>query len=107
MDLRSVYVTQKNGHWIAIWQPWIRLGTTLHRPIGVGHVAGFPWREAASKLHVASTLPDKDVDSDHARFLDWATADHTTELMPSSPLPSLVVTFHFPTPFSLPTGFFS
>jgi hypothetical protein len=61
----------------------------------------------AEKLHAASTLPDKDADSDHARFLDWATADHTTELMPSSPLPSPVVAFHFPAPFSPPTSFFS
>jgi hypothetical protein len=130
MDLRSVYVTKKNGRWIAIWQLWIRLGTTLLHSVGVGHVAGFPCREAAMKLHTASMLPDKDTGSGHARFLGWTTTYRMTELTPMSPLPSLVVAFcfpapilpelmmsspapspvvafRFPAPFSPPTGFFS
>jgi hypothetical protein len=64
--------------------------------IGVGHVAGLPCCEAASMLHAASMLPDKDAGPGHARFLGWITADHTTESTPSSP----VAAFRFPAPFS-------
>jgi hypothetical protein len=92
---------QKNGRWIAIERVWIHLGTALLHSIIVGHVAGFLCREAAWKLHAVSTLPDKDVGSGHTWFLGWAIADRVTELTPSSLLPSSMVTFCFPAPFSL------
>jgi hypothetical protein len=100
MDLYNVYVTQKNGCWIAIWRLWVRLGMVLLRSIGVGHVAGFPCREAASKLRAASTLPDKDIGFGHARFLGWATTDRTMELTLSLSLPLPMVALRFPLPRS-------